>query len=363
MIDFKNIIWAYATVDRNFFENNPFMKSLLQKKITFEHLTLFVLHQDNLLNSKTADSSLAVSIRCMSEQDRPYIEQVEAIRENVIFIHGESGKAGLLSLLQGNMTILDYSRSDMPYYKQMMENIESVRCTEELERVAYNWVGFYYGQFRSDPIGRIKHRAFHQIGPIVKDIEHLHELLEGHQWREFVAHLERLRDEWQGTFPASQSLKSYLARVWYLMVGENFEWQKLGISPPNDVGLIPAAKGEHCCLLEILQRTHKGPLDSIDEWQALVKLLQLSESGTGTFTLKSGAGVYRFACLMDDLIAEPELFNQQKLYSGFENNKLLTDELEAFQDWFRKVNKQLQLLRGKWQPISLLSATRDSEAS
>lgn len=256
----------------------------------------------------------------------------------------------------------DYSSRD-PYYHDFWHDIRTAENCCQLVARMDDWVARLWEQTSiAEPIGRLKHRVFDQIGPIAKDIEILQVLYERHEWQEVKEHLNSLKREWQGEFPASHSLRSYLARMWYLMFGDHFAWDDLGIAPPADVNLIPAGYGTRLPLFEILRIGRMGALDKTSAWIRLLDLLQVSRSDEQRFACKAGHGVVRFACLMDDLIANPDAFDKAARYTGYGKQNSLIEEFNAFHIWFRDVNKNLQSLRGKWRHNSSSSATLDSVA-
>jgi len=285
----------------------------------------------------------------------------------IVLAHNlRKGCLGLANLIENDEHVqwhYDYGSSDIGYEDFWRDLRASETCCQLVERLQ-EWVRkFWNNVYIADPLGRIKHRAFDQLAPVAKDIEQIKELYDRQRFLELKDYLQELQTEWQGEFPGSRSLKSYLARIWFLIFGNAFQWSQLGIAPPQDIALIPAEGGGRLSLLDIMNQYAGQHFLQGKEWQQLLQLLQISAGNDGTCFISPGGGVYRFACALDECVLHFDEIRKFEKITGFEDNRIFGLELAKFLEWYASLNDILDAMRGKWQKTFLSSATNDSTAS
>jgi hypothetical protein len=234
----ETIIWTYTRSEKEVFESN---REFVGRWI--EHpgkaCRLFIYNQNCVEFKKDNDAIKIVFLTGTGKPQCPEGSEIESFDLGAgvtLFHHGWRTIIGN-KFVPENITVLDYSSTDLPHYTWMLEDITGVQTAEDFIDIAIKWTGIYKKDDASDLIRRAQHSSlnlFLMTGIDVRSVENVWQKRE----LERLKHLcEELAALWKGYPPVSHSPCAQLIRLWYLIAGKNLDWKKMKIPLPVDVSL------------------------------------------------------------------------------------------------------------------------------
>ncbi|NIU00665.1 MAG: hypothetical protein GWN62_13585, partial [Aliifodinibius sp.] len=200
------------------------------------------------------------------------LKEIELLEGIILFHHNWKEIPGN-EYIPAEVMVLDYSSTDSAIYPQMMTEVQETKTEQNIIEVAQKYVNIYNNEFKIDPIRRLKHRAMNLFLPLNVDIQNIRSLWQKKNDYEIERVFRELIELWKGSAPYSRSPYAELLRLWYMLVGEELEWTKLGSGTPHDVYLPKDRSGKEQPLLFWLANFYSDTaIQQLEPWLSILKI-------------------------------------------------------------------------------------------
>lgn len=290
----STIIWTYSAKEEATFKQ---MLASFGQKYEFKSrdLQLFILAQANIL-FRTENGQVFLRIKegeTGESGKEQYLEEIMLTKRTIFLSHNVKSVEGSEDIPPG--ILLDYSSADHSQHQEMMSDIDRASSEEELLRLAQQWVDIYSKNFKDELIRRAKQYVLNLFLTLSIDIRSIQNIWEKKEFDRLKELLKRLCGQWEGELSVLHSPDSQLFRFWYLLAGNDFNWEASNLRAPGDVFL---PEDQYQKVAQPLWKWIKffygdaSPEDS-KAWPALIELSGLKQQGE-KFAEDPSATIARF---------------------------------------------------------------------
>lgn len=296
------IVWTYTSKEEEIFASK---KTIVGRWLNAENKDLqLIIYKQKCIEFKKENNRTKIAfvkkqydLNC---PDRVGIEDLEIGKDVVLFHHNWREIPGH-EFIPAEVSILDYSSTDEPFYTEMKSDIQKAEDERAFILTAQKWIRFYFDHYRREPIRLIKSRVLNLLAPRHITLQHIQHLLLEKEFDKAEKIFKEVVEKGERINSLSHLSSSDLIKLWYFILGDALNWEGIKIVPPQDVYL-PEDRNKEGKPLYFWIKSYLSDVSfqQLDAWQILLRISGLQQQ-TDNFSINTFSCVLNFEKIFETI--------------------------------------------------------------